>query len=176
MASVQQLWLTLFDLFFFFKGATCLSRCAPWIALAWKVMMTWPCRLTLSLRLNKCWGEDGTCPRRWQHSNIYSEDLTTRAWQWSYSLTALFSYAFIFGQISYSSQWLVYFSTQTFSQGVCLLKWMYPKKKSQSLHHICSGGRCAVTSLGGKILSACFAHIFKVFGEFPHNPPVFKIC
>lgn len=33
-----------------------------------------------------------------------------------------------------------------------------------------------MTSLGGKTLSACFAHIFKVFGEFPHSRPVFKIC
>lgn len=84
------------------------------------------------------------------------------AWQWSYSLTALFSYAFIFGQIPiFITVTYIFLQKLSFQMFVCKV----PVSSKISVFTfdwrlMC----CYCTSLEGKTLSACFAHVFSLWG------------
>lgn len=158
IASVQHSCLTLFFFFLFsspFTGVIRLSACVRWLALAWTVMMRWPCRLKLlSLQQNKCWEKGKLSPQMGcKHIN---------AWEWSYSLTALFSYAFIFGQIPiFITVTYIFLQKLSFQMFVCKVA------VSSKISVFTFDWRlmcCYCTSLEGKTLSACFAHVFSLWG------------
>lgn len=154
MESVQHLCPTHSS--FSFKGATRLSACVRWTAPPWTATMRWLCRLKLlSLQQNKCWRKGNGLHRWHSNSNIFSEDLASRAWQWSYSLTALFSYAFVFGQIFISiSVTVIFFYRDFLSRCFSKVAGSVKKKRSPSLEALV----LLLYKFGRETLHFCLLH------------------